>query len=196
MRMKKMAKTPVTAIYDTPALREFLKISCAVEDINRSKQRINGKLAQMERMQAELAAKPGARSQKAAKYVEATAKSIRIRLPYVYMLQTKYETELKNAACALTQEVRGTVGTSRISKLHLICLNSVAHARTLQKHLLALSCVLVVWALTIGTGVFAAGLAIFAGFGANVAERGFRKDAMCLEKIMDAEKIAIGSKTD
>ncbi|MEI8080090.1 MAG: hypothetical protein WCH61_10740 [bacterium] len=190
MGMKKMAKPPLGASYNTRILRHFLELNCAVESVNLKNGKFENSLVELEKENAKMASKTGNRAKKRAQRTDDAIKVLREQKSSFDDMLVKCDERLKDSACALTQEVKATVGADGILALRQKALFGAASAKAIQKAVLAAVCAAFACELAFGLGASAGFFLAVIGVALYALERNFRKDALCLEKILDAEKMA------
>jgi len=100
---------------------------------------------------------------------------------------------LINTACLLTEEVKANVGHAGILALQEKALFGASSANFIKKTAMALVLIAAGSELVFGAGMTAGIVLAVIAIAFRALERNFLKDVICLEKILDAEKIADGA---
>jgi len=190
MKMKTMAKPPRAASYDTPALRSFLELGCAVEGTFRDKEKFENSLAAMQVKHDKLSRKPGNRAKRKAQCTRAAIEDLLVQKSAFNVMLMECDEALINTACLLTQEVKTNVGHAGVLALQEKALFSAASANFIKKTVIALVLIAAGSELVFGAGMTAGIVLAVIAAALHALERNFLKDALCLEKILEAEKIA------
>jgi len=193
MSMKRMAKPPFGASYNTLILRQFLKLNCMVESVNLKNGKFENSLVELEKENAKMASKAGNRAKKRAQRTGVALKALREQKSSFDDMLVKCDERLKDTACALTQEVKATVGSDGILALRQKALFGAASANFIKKAVLAGMLVAAGSELVFSTGTSAGIVLAVIWVAFHVLERSFYKDALCLEKILQAKEIADGT---
>ena len=191
--MKTMAKPPLGASYNTRTLRSFLELGCAVEGALRDKEKFENSLALLEKENAKMASKPGNLAKVKAQCTRAAIEDLLVQKPAFDSMRVECGKALINTACLLTEEVKANVGHAGILALQEKALFGASSANFIKKTAMALVLIAAGSELVFGAGMTAGIVLAVIAIAFRALERNFLKDVICLEKILDAEKIADGA---